>query len=169
MEVAYQFGREEKPAVIETKALIAPPVTPLQFSQRSSGLSPKERQLVGLLLQGYDNHEIAAEMHIAMRTVKAHMNRMFIRFNIRDGFKRVKLALLFCQKKSEIYPTEAILSTRERKICYYVSVGFKNFEIACMLKTTEHVVKNYLRVIYDRLGLSNRVELAVWYYYHVEE
>jgi DNA-binding CsgD family transcriptional regulator len=29
--------------------------------------------------------------------------------------------------------------------------------------TTEHVVKNYLRVIYDKLGLWNRVELALWY------
>jgi DNA-binding NarL/FixJ family response regulator len=25
------------------------------------------------------------------------------------------------------------------------------------------VVKNYLRVIYDKLGLWNRVELALWY------
>ena len=29
--------------------------------------------------------------------------------------------------------------------------------------TTEHVIKNYLRTIYDKLGLWNRVELALWY------
>jgi len=35
--------------------------------------------------------------------------------------------------------------------------------VASEIGTTEHVVKNYLRVIYDKLGLWNRVELALWY------
>lgn len=39
----------------------------------------------------------------------------------------------------------------------------KNGEIARVVGTTEHVVKNYLRVIYDKLGLWNRVELALWW------
>jgi len=39
----------------------------------------------------------------------------------------------------------------------------KNKEVADAIGTTEHVVKNYLRVIYDKLGLWNRVELALWY------
>jgi DNA-binding NarL/FixJ family response regulator len=39
----------------------------------------------------------------------------------------------------------------------------KNKEVAEAIGTTEHVVKNYLRVIYDKLGLWNRVELALWY------
>ena len=37
----------------------------------------------------------------------------------------------------------------------------KNREVADAIGTTEHVVKNYLRVIYDKLGLWNRVELAL--------
>jgi DNA-binding NarL/FixJ family response regulator len=39
----------------------------------------------------------------------------------------------------------------------------KNRDVAQEIGTTEHVVKNYLRVIYDKLGLWNRVELALWY------
>jgi len=39
----------------------------------------------------------------------------------------------------------------------------KNCEVAREIGTTEHVVKNYLRVIYDKLGMWNRVELALWY------
>jgi DNA-binding NarL/FixJ family response regulator len=39
----------------------------------------------------------------------------------------------------------------------------KNREVAEAIGTTEHVVKNYLRTIYDKLGLWNRVELALWY------
>lgn len=54
-------------------------------------------------------------------------------------------------------------SEREHFIIQRVAEGCKNREIADSLGTTEHVVKNYLRVIYDKLGLWNRVELALWY------
>ncbi len=52
---------------------------------------------------------------------------------------------------------------REQIIIKRVAEGCKNREIADSLGTTEHVVKNYLRMIYDKLGLWNRVELALWY------
>jgi DNA-binding NarL/FixJ family response regulator len=54
-------------------------------------------------------------------------------------------------------------SERERRVIQLVAQGLKNREVAQAIGTTEHVVKNYLRVIYDKLGLWNRVELALWY------
>ena len=39
----------------------------------------------------------------------------------------------------------------------------KNREVADAIGTTENNVKKSLRVIYDKLGLWNRVELALWY------
>jgi DNA-binding NarL/FixJ family response regulator len=56
-----------------------------------------------------------------------------------------------------------IPSERERRVIQLVAEGLKNCEVAREIGTTEHVVKNYLRVIYDKLGLWNRVELALWY------
>ena len=52
---------------------------------------------------------------------------------------------------------------RERRVIELVAQGLKNREVADEIGTTEHVVKNYLRTIYDKLGLWNRVELALWY------
>ena len=54
-------------------------------------------------------------------------------------------------------------SEKERRVIELVAQGLKNREVADAIGTTEHVVKNYLRVIYDKLGLWNRVELALWY------
>jgi DNA-binding NarL/FixJ family response regulator len=54
-------------------------------------------------------------------------------------------------------------SEREQRVIQLVAEGLKNKEVAEAIGTTEHVVKNYLRVIYDKLGLWNRVELALWY------
>ena len=54
-------------------------------------------------------------------------------------------------------------SQREQQVIELVAQGLKNREVADAIGTTEHVVKNYLRIIYDKLGLWNRVELALWY------
>ncbi len=54
-------------------------------------------------------------------------------------------------------------SEREHEVIALVAQGFKNREVANAIGTSEHVVKNYLRTIYDKLGLWNRVELALWY------
>ena len=58
-------------------------------------LSPREKQVVELLLQGYSNPEMAKELGIAERTVKLIMNRLFIKAGLGDasGIKRVKLAV----------------------------------------------------------------------------
>jgi DNA-binding CsgD family transcriptional regulator len=52
---------------------------------------------------------------------------------------------------------------REQRVIELVAQGLKNSEVGEAIGTTENVVKNYLRVIYDKLGLWNRVELALWY------
>lgn len=55
------------------------------------------------------------------------------------------------------------LTQRQLRVVELVAEGLTNREIAQQIGTSEYVVKNYLRAIYDRLGFSNRVELALWY------
>src|SRR2546428_8110404 len=62
------------------------------MKESSIRLGPREQQIAELLLQGCDNDAIAKQLHVARRTVKAHFNRLFLRFGITSGIKRVKLA-----------------------------------------------------------------------------
>lgn len=62
-------------------------------------LGPRELQVVSLLLQGCENAEIATRLGMSRRTVKAHFNRLFLRFGIFSGSKRVKLATLFYRRQ----------------------------------------------------------------------
>lgn len=62
-------------------------------------MGTRERQIVDLLLQGCDNSEIARDLNIAERTVKAYFNRLFVRFGIKGGIKRVKLATLLYRRQ----------------------------------------------------------------------
>ena len=54
------------------------------------------------------------------------------------------------------------LSAKEMAIITCITQGKRNKEIAYQLGTTEQVIKNYLRKIYDKLGVSDRLELALY-------
>ena len=54
------------------------------------------------------------------------------------------------------------LSPKEMAIVVCITQGKRNKEIAYQLGTTEQVIKNYLRKIYDKLGVSDRLELALY-------
>jgi DNA-binding NarL/FixJ family response regulator len=54
------------------------------------------------------------------------------------------------------------LTRREESVVRLVVQGMVNREIAEKLRLSEHTVKNYLFRIFDKLGVSNRVELALY-------
>ena len=58
--------------------------------------------------------------------------------------------------------TQPKLSPKEMAIITCITQGKRNKEIAYQLGTTEQVIKNYLRKIYDKLGVSDRLELALY-------
>lgn len=61
-------------------------------------LTTRELSIVELLLQGCENEEIHIKLGIGKRTVKAHLNRMFVKFGICGGIKRVKLAVMLYRR-----------------------------------------------------------------------
>jgi len=58
------------------------------------------------------------------------------------------------------------LNDKELLIISCVSQGMRNKEIATEVGTTEQVIKNYLRKIYDKLGVTDRLELALYCVHH---
>jgi DNA-binding NarL/FixJ family response regulator len=58
------------------------------------------------------------------------------------------------------------LSDRELRIVAAVVQGYKNREIALQLYTTEQMIKNALRNIFDKIGVSDRLELALFVVHH---
>jgi DNA-binding NarL/FixJ family response regulator len=75
----------------------------------------------------------------------------------------VRKVILSAKKRlAERYGTRKP-SRRQLQVIELVTQGLKNREIAVELGIGEHVVRNYLATIYDKIGVSNRVELALWY------
>jgi DNA-binding NarL/FixJ family response regulator len=76
-----QGGRESMPDLNEIK------------------ITPRDEQVLKLLVQGCSNKEIAEQLNISPRTVKQHLRTLFLRAGIRDGRKRVKLATAMFQRE----------------------------------------------------------------------
>lgn len=60
------------------------------------------------------------------------------------------------------YPNR-VPSDREQQVIELVAQGHTNRRVAEALGISEYAVKNDLRIIYNKLGFWNRVELALWY------
>jgi len=57
---------------------------------------------------------------------------------------------------------QLLLSKRESQVVHYLTEGFSNREIADELNLSEHTIKNYLFRIFDKLGVSSRVEVILY-------
>lgn len=58
------------------------------------------------------------------------------------------------------------LTVKELKIVALILQGYKNRDIAEELHNSEQVIKNYLRSIFDKTGVSDRLELALFAMHH---
>jgi DNA-binding NarL/FixJ family response regulator len=56
----------------------------------------------------------------------------------------------------------ALLTKQEKGVVRLVAEGLKNRDIARQLNLSENTVRNYMFRIFDKLGTSNRVELALY-------
>ena len=59
---------------------------------REMKITPRDQQVLKLLVQGCSNKEIAVQLKISPRTVKQHLRTLFLRAGIQEGRKRVRLA-----------------------------------------------------------------------------
>jgi DNA-binding NarL/FixJ family response regulator len=55
----------------------------------SSRFTPKEIEILGYLVRGYRNKQIADELHIAERTVKNHLTYIYLKLNVRNRLQAV--------------------------------------------------------------------------------
>ena len=80
---------------------------------RITQLTRREQQVVNLFLEGCENIDIARQLGIAHRTVKACFNRLYLRFGITSGIKRVKLATLVYRNQLS---SDAILTESNKEL-----------------------------------------------------
>jgi len=71
-------------------------------------ITPRDQQVLRLLVQGCSNKEIASQLNISPRTVKQHLRTLFLRAGIKEGRKRVKLATAMFIKE-QVQPCSPVI------------------------------------------------------------
>jgi DNA-binding NarL/FixJ family response regulator len=89
-------------------------------------------------------------------------------YRVASGERYVQRAVVKTMPSPDNVGERAIrrLTPKELQIIALISEGCKNKEIANQLGTKEQVVKNYLRSIYVKTGVSDRLELALFTLHH---
>lgn len=57
---------------------------------------------------------------------------------------------------------KSLLTAREQQVLHLLAEGLSNYELAMALKLSEHTVKNHLFRIFDKLGVSSRMEAVLY-------
>jgi DNA-binding NarL/FixJ family response regulator len=68
----------------------------LQPGQEENGLSPREREVLQLIAEGYTNRQIAEILTISIKTVQAHRSNLMSKLDLHDRGELIKYAI---QKK----------------------------------------------------------------------
>jgi two-component system, NarL family, nitrate/nitrite response regulator NarL len=130
-----------------------------------------------LVTEGENEHDIVRAVRLGARGVvwkqsasalllksirKVHSGEIWLdnrmTSEVIDAFKK--------SSDSGVRREKPLLSPREREIVQLVAQGFRNREIAEKLFISEQTVKNHLHNIFDKLGVSDRLELALYAIHH---
>jgi two-component system nitrate/nitrite response regulator NarL len=94
---------------------------------------------------------------------KVHEGELWLdRVTTAEVLRQLTQELPAPMKTRERDPKTSPLSPREREIVALVTQGFKNKELAEKLTISEQTVKNHMHNIFDKLGVSDRLELALY-------
>ncbi len=70
-------------------------MSPVSFTDRMPRLSPREREILTLLVEGQSNTEIAAQLYLSLNTIKTHVRSILNKFGVDT---RLQVAVLAVRK-----------------------------------------------------------------------
>jgi len=146
----------------------------------ASSLHPDMKELLAhteavgsrLILVTENSEQVADEIALLLDGV---LCRNVAGTDLVDCVRRVSRGQRFVQRTNvtTMHVTDSVgtrvrdrMTPKEMQIVALIVQGCKNKDIAMQLGTKEQVIKNYLRVIYDKTGVSDRLELALFTIHH---
>ena len=142
---------------------------PASSTSRSSpdGFTPRDLEIVSLLAVGREMRDISNQLGITENTVKQHLRMLYLRHEIREGNKEVRLVIHFLNSPiapppEPVYRTIADwnLTPRESQIVEKITQGLTSQQIGDELGTSEQTVKNWFCSIFEKAGCENRAQLV---------
>ena len=150
-----------------------PAPTPPTATSRRADLTPRERDILAMYAIGLTARQVAARLSISPRTVEGYIQRIRAKFGAASRAQLVRAAVdshlidtysevgASVAESAATVPRGPSLTERERRVIALVRQGLSNRNIAHALAVSPHTVNYYLRVIFQKLGVNSRVQLAL--------
>lgn len=114
-------------------------------------LTPRRRELIGVAIRSAARDGTAQGARL-VAFAEARFERLF-------GATAAYLVTL-CAPVAPLLEPGALLTQRQREIALHAVAGLTRGEIALLLSVSEETVRHHLKLVYERLGVGSRVELA---------
>jgi len=126
-----------------------------------TALSSREREVLGLLLDGLENAEIAGALHISVNTARIHVSRILAAYAAPT--RLVLAARVLAESGAARSPVDpdGELTPRQRMVVAEAATGAGNTEIARRLGIAVRTVEKHLTEAMRRTGATTRIGLVV--------
>ncbi len=123
------------------------------------GLSPRERDVALLVVEGFGNQAIAAELHVSEHTVRAHVSRVLAAFGVASR-AAVAARLPGAMAPDARTDPPAALTPRQNAVVECIARGETNERIAQELGISIKTVEKHVTAILRRWDVASRVGIA---------
>jgi len=123
-------------------------------------LSARERDVALLIVEGFSNNAIAAELHLSEHTVQVHVSRVLAAFGVASRFAlAAKLAQDLPTTVSEA-PAPAALTPRQHAVVDRIALGLSNEQIARELGVSIKTVEKHVSEVFRRWQVASRIGVS---------
>lgn len=128
------------------------------FAHLGVKVTEQDAVVLRLLVAGANAREIAGHIGLKPRSVKQHLSALYKRTRTPN---RIVLALAAANLQPPENFSDSRLTARENEIAKWAVQGLLTKEISRQAGISEQMVKNYLRSVFNILGVWSRLELAL--------
>jgi DNA-binding NarL/FixJ family response regulator len=136
------------------------PAASLSAGHSAGSLSQREMEVLRLLAAGRSNQQIADELVISLNTVRRHVSNVFDKTGVANRAQATAYAHRHGLIDVKIAPDG--LSEREIAVLRLVAAGKSNAQIADELVISINTVIRHVANIFDKTGVANRAQAAVY-------
>ena len=123
------------------------------------GLSARERDVALLVVEGFANHAIAAELHLSEHTVQVHVSRVLAAFGVASRFAlAAQLAPLLPAAGDVAAPPP--LTPRQHAVVDRIVQGFSNEQIGRELGVSIKTVEKHVSEVFRRWNVASRIGVS---------
>ena len=123
-----------------------------------TGLSPRERDVALLIVEGFSNNAIAAELHLSEHTVQVHVSRVLAAFGVASRFALA--ARLNAELPATAGEAPAPLTPRQNAVVDQIVLGHSNERIGRELGVSIKTVEKHVSEVFRRWEVASRIGVS---------